>query len=158
MDAQADRLKTALEAKAKSLGVPLYVLNEGSVMGLYFTTTKPRPGSELPNPDLVDRFHLACLNNGVQMGPGGMVSMATAITDKALEEAREGHERGAGRDRALGARPSRKAFLYLRRIRASGRNDSIPLFRHPGESRGPGASGKHPPCGPWIPAFAGMTA
>jgi glutamate-1-semialdehyde aminotransferase len=80
----------ALEAKAKSLGVPLYVLNEGSVMGLYFTTTKPRPGSELPNPDLVDRFHLACLNHGVQMGPGGMVSMATAITDKALEEAREG--------------------------------------------------------------------
>jgi len=90
MDAQAERLKAALEAKAKSVGVPLYVLNEGSVMGLYFTTTKPRPGSELPNPDLVDRFHLACLNNGVQMGPGGMVSMATAITGKALEEAREG--------------------------------------------------------------------
>ena len=33
----------------------------------------------------------------------------------------------------------------------------LPLSRHPGESRGPGASGKHPPCGPWIPAFAGMT-
>ena len=31
------------------------------------------------------------------------------------------------------------------------------LLRHPGESRSPGASGKHPPCGPWIPAFAGMT-
>jgi hypothetical protein len=28
---------------------------------------------------------------------------------------------------------------------------------HPGESRGPGASGKRPPCGPSIPAFAGMT-
>jgi glutamate-1-semialdehyde 2,1-aminomutase len=90
MDAQADRLKAGLEKKAKSLGVPLYVLNEGSVMGLYFTTTKPRPGSELPNPDLVARFHLACLNNGVQMGPGGMVSMATAITDRALDEALAG--------------------------------------------------------------------
>ena len=71
MDAQADRLKDVLEVKAKSLGVPLFVLNEGSVMGLYFTKTKPRPGSDLPNPDLVARFHLACLNNGVQMGPGG---------------------------------------------------------------------------------------
>lgn len=90
MDAQADRLKEVLEAKAKSVGVPLYVLNEGSVMGVYFTKTKPRPGGDLPNPDLVARFHLACLNNGVQMGPGGMVSMSTAITDKALAEAADG--------------------------------------------------------------------
>jgi len=87
MDAQADRLKNMLEAKAKAEGVPLYVLKEGSVMGLYFTERKPRPGSDLPNPDLVARFHLACLNNGVQMGPGGMVSMSTAVTNEALEEA-----------------------------------------------------------------------
>ena len=90
MDAQADRLKDMLEAKAKAKGVPLFVLKEGSVMGLYFTERKPRPGSDLPNPDLVARFHLACLNNGVQMGPGGMVSMSTAVTDAALEEAIEG--------------------------------------------------------------------
>ena len=87
MDAQADRLKDMLEAKAKDEGVPLYVLKEGSVMGLYFTERKPRPGSDLPNPDLVAGFHLACLNNGVQMGPGGMVSMSTAVTNEALEEA-----------------------------------------------------------------------
>jgi glutamate-1-semialdehyde 2,1-aminomutase len=90
MDTQADRLKDMLEAKAKDEGVPLYVLKEGSVMGLYFTERKPRPGSDLPNPNLVARFHLACLNNGVQMGPGGMVSMSTAVTDEALEEAIEG--------------------------------------------------------------------
>jgi glutamate-1-semialdehyde aminotransferase len=66
IDAQADRLNDVLEAEAKSLGVPLYLLNEGPVMGMYFTETKPRPGSDLPNPDLVARFHLACLNNGVQ--------------------------------------------------------------------------------------------
>ena len=93
MDAQADRLKNMLEAKAKAEGVPLYVLKEGSVMGLYFTERKPRPGSDLPNPDLVARFHLACLNNGVQMGPGGMVSMSTAVTNEALEEAIEGMSR-----------------------------------------------------------------
>ena len=93
MDTQADRLKDMLEAKAKDEGVPLYVLKEGSVMGLYFTESKPRPGSDLPNPDLVARFHLACLNNGVQMGPGGMVSMSTAVTNEALEEAIEGMSR-----------------------------------------------------------------
>ena len=90
MDQQADRLKRALESKAKGLGLSLYVLNEGSVMGLYFSNTKPKPGPDLPNKDLAERFHLACLNNGVQMGPGGMVSMATAITDAALEEAMAG--------------------------------------------------------------------
>ena len=93
MDTQADRLKDMLEAKAKAKGVPLFVLKEGSDMGLYFTESKPRPGSDLPNPDLVARFHLACLNNGVQMGPGGMVSMSTAVTNDALEEAIEGMSR-----------------------------------------------------------------
>ncbi len=93
MDRQADRMKAALEAKAKAVGVPLYVLKEGSVMGLYFTAVKPRPGGDLPNPGLVARFHLACLNNGVQMGPGGMVSMATSMTDAVLDEAIAGMSR-----------------------------------------------------------------
>ena len=87
MDAQAARLKGVLEGKARVLGIPLCVLNEGSVMGLYFSDSKPRPGSELPKRELVERFHLACLNNGVQMGPGSMVSMATVITEEALEQA-----------------------------------------------------------------------
>jgi glutamate-1-semialdehyde 2,1-aminomutase len=87
MDRQADRLKQELESRAKALDLSLYVLNEGSVMGLYFSKTKPKPGPDVPNKNLAERFHLACLNNGVQMGPGGMVSMATAITEKALDEA-----------------------------------------------------------------------
>jgi glutamate-1-semialdehyde 2,1-aminomutase len=95
MDRQADRLKRELEAKARALGLSLFVLNEGSVMGLYFSNTKPKPGPDLPNKDLAQRFHLACLNNGVQMGPGGMVSMATAITDAALDEAIAGMSRAS---------------------------------------------------------------
>jgi glutamate-1-semialdehyde 2,1-aminomutase len=87
MDAQADRIKQALEARAKAVGLSLYMLCEGSVMGLYFSATKPRPGGELPNPELSGRYHLACLNHGVQMGPGGMVSMSTAMTDEAVAEA-----------------------------------------------------------------------
>jgi glutamate-1-semialdehyde 2,1-aminomutase len=90
MDAQAARLKAGLEAKAKAVGVDLYVLSEGSVMGLYFTSAKPRPGSNLPNRELVDRYHLAALNNGVQMGPDCMIALATAIDDEALETAQAG--------------------------------------------------------------------
>lgn len=87
MDAQADRIKQALEAKAKAVGLSLFVLCEGSVMGLYFSATKPEPGGALPNPELSARYHLACLNRGVQMGPGGMVSMSTAMTDESTAEA-----------------------------------------------------------------------
>ena len=79
MDKAAQRLKQTLEAKAKSVGVSLFVLDEGSVMGLYFSETKPKPGSHLPNEALSARFHLACLNNGVQTGPGCMIAMATVI-------------------------------------------------------------------------------
>ncbi len=86
MDALASRLGQSLEAKAKTLGLSLFILLDGSVMGLYFSKTKPLPGSDIPNPDLSARFHLACLNHGVQMGPGGMVSMATVIDDATMDE------------------------------------------------------------------------
>jgi len=90
MDELAARLKRALEEKAAALGLSLFILVDGSVMGLYFATAKPRPGSDVPNPDLSARFHLACLNHGVQMGPGGMVSMATVIDDATMDEVIDG--------------------------------------------------------------------
>ena len=93
MDDLALRLSRALEAKAKAVGLSLFILIDGSVMGLYFSETKPQPGSEIPNPDLSASFHLACLNHGIQMGPGGMVSMATVITDEIIEETIAGMSR-----------------------------------------------------------------
>jgi hypothetical protein len=58
-----------------------------SELGLYFAKEKPKPGPDMPNPELVARFHLACLNNGVQMGPGNMISLATPIDDRVMDEA-----------------------------------------------------------------------
>jgi glutamate-1-semialdehyde 2,1-aminomutase len=87
MDRAARHLKQALEAKAKAVGVSLYVLDEGSVMGLYFSETKPKPGSPMPNEALSGRFHLACLNRGVQTGPGCMIAMASVFDEATLEEA-----------------------------------------------------------------------
>ncbi|HYV87041.1 MAG TPA: aminotransferase class III-fold pyridoxal phosphate-dependent enzyme [Candidatus Polarisedimenticolia bacterium] len=90
MDRAAQKLKQALEAKAKALGISLYVLDEGSVMGLYFSETKPIPGAPMPNEELSGRFHLACLNHGVQTGPGCMIAMATTLDEVALAAASEG--------------------------------------------------------------------
>ena len=33
----------------------------------------------LPNGELAQAFLLACINNGIHMGPGGMVALTTAI-------------------------------------------------------------------------------
>ncbi|MGH9682971.1 MAG: aspartate aminotransferase family protein [Candidatus Acidiferrales bacterium] len=86
MDKLAGRLKTALERRAEKLGLPLVVLNEGSVMGVYFTRDKLKPGTDIPNESLSLRFHLACINNGVHMGPCGLISMSTAINEGILGE------------------------------------------------------------------------
>ena len=81
MDELAARLKAALEKRAATLGVPLTVPSNGSVMGVYFTRDRLQPGPEVPNPELSQRFHLACLNKGVHMGPGGVIALSTAIDD-----------------------------------------------------------------------------
>jgi glutamate-1-semialdehyde 2,1-aminomutase len=86
MDELAARLKTALELRAASLGLPLTVAIDGSVMGVYFSREELRPGPRVPNPDLSQSFHLACLNNGVHMGPGGVIAMSTAIDDAIMAE------------------------------------------------------------------------
>ncbi len=86
MDSLASRLKTALEVRAAKLGLPLTVPSNGSVMGVYFSRDKLRPGSELPNANISQSFHLACLNNGIHMGPGGVIAMSTAIDDTIMTE------------------------------------------------------------------------
>jgi len=86
MDKHAGRLKAALEMRAAKLGLPLAVPSNGSVMGVYFSQERLSPGPEVPNADLSRSFHLACLNNGVHMGPGGMIAMSTAIDDNTMAE------------------------------------------------------------------------
>lgn len=86
MDELVSRLKAALEQYAAKLGLPLYVPSDGSVMGVYFSQKKLGPGPDVPSADLSQRFHLACLNNGVHMGPFGVIAMSTAIDDAIMSE------------------------------------------------------------------------
>jgi glutamate-1-semialdehyde aminotransferase len=55
-------------------------------MGVYFSRQELRPGDDIPSADLSQRFHLACLNNGVHMGPGGVIAISTAIDDAIVAE------------------------------------------------------------------------
>ncbi len=86
MDQLGICLRRALEKRAAKLGLPFQVRGDGSVMGLYFTDGELKPSSVVPTTSLSHRFHLACLNNGVHMGPGGVIAMSTAINDEIMAE------------------------------------------------------------------------
>jgi glutamate-1-semialdehyde 2,1-aminomutase len=86
MDELMLSLRTALEKKAAQLGLPLTVQQTGSVMGVYLTKENLRAGLVIPNEELAQSFHLACVNNGLHLGPGGMVALTTAIKHAEMDE------------------------------------------------------------------------
>lgn len=118
MDELAGRLKNALECRAHKLGLPLTVLNEGSVMGFYFTRDKLKPGTDIPNGSLSLRFHLACINNGLHMGPCGLIALSTAIDDGTMGEviaaAEDALDRVAMTAEAASSARSQKSFANAR--------------------------------------------
>ena len=86
MDYQAARLRAALEAKARDLGIALIVSGEGSSLGVYLAQ-RPRPTDTLSGQTLGSLFHLATLNHGIYIGAGGEVAMATVLSDDDLDAA-----------------------------------------------------------------------
>ncbi|MGE5408922.1 MAG: aminotransferase class III-fold pyridoxal phosphate-dependent enzyme, partial [Syntrophothermus sp.] len=90
MDERAAALRQALLERAAALGLPLTVVGEGSVMGVYVADSLHRHETLFHAGEATSLLHLAALLRGVFMGPGGEIALSTATRDKALEEARDG--------------------------------------------------------------------
>jgi glutamate-1-semialdehyde 2,1-aminomutase len=91
MDAGAESLASALRAEARALGLPLSIVGEGSVMGVYVTDTLERHDAGTFSADEATQLlHLAALTHGVLMGPGGEIALSSATAGAALDEAHEG--------------------------------------------------------------------
>jgi glutamate-1-semialdehyde 2,1-aminomutase len=86
MDELTLKLRIALENKAAQVGLPLTLQQTGSVMGIYFTDKPLRAGMIPPDEELSQAFLLACINNGLHIGPGGVVALTTAIKDLEMAE------------------------------------------------------------------------
>ena len=86
MDELMLTLRTALEKKATQLGLPLTLQQTGSVMGVYLTKENLQAGVIPSDEELAHAFHLACVNNGLHLGPGGMVALTTAIKRAEMDE------------------------------------------------------------------------
>jgi glutamate-1-semialdehyde 2,1-aminomutase len=90
MDERTASLRGALREQAESLGLPLQIVGEGSVLGVYVTDRLTRHEGSFDAGEATQLLHLAALNNGVLMGPGGEIALSSATAGEALDRAREG--------------------------------------------------------------------
>ena len=90
MDMQASVIRRQLVDSAGRLGLDIKVSGIGSIGGVAFGSDPIRHEDDPSRIGVSSLFHLACLNAGVSLGPGGLFALATAVDDGALEAAMTG--------------------------------------------------------------------
>jgi glutamate-1-semialdehyde 2,1-aminomutase len=90
MGARTAQLRTALSDGAAELGLPLTIVGEGSVMGVYPAERLARHDGIFTAGEATQLLHLAALTHGVFMGPGGEIALSSVVAGEALEQARAG--------------------------------------------------------------------
>ncbi len=87
MDAAALRIRTALAQQAERLRIDVIVTGIGSIAGIAFAADPMRHEDDPSALGLASMFHLACLSEGVLIGPGGIISLSTAHDEAAVVHA-----------------------------------------------------------------------
>jgi glutamate-1-semialdehyde 2,1-aminomutase len=90
MDAASLGIRTALARRADELGIEVLLSGMGSVAGIAFAADPIRHEDSPSALGLASLFHLACLSEGVLMGPGGTLAVSTAHDAAALSFAIKG--------------------------------------------------------------------
>jgi glutamate-1-semialdehyde 2,1-aminomutase len=86
MDRLGSELASGIEAAARQRGIDVAVRGAGSAFGVYVLD----PVDGLPSPEHSALLHLAAVNHGVYLGPGGELAMATSMDDELVGEALAG--------------------------------------------------------------------
>jgi len=87
MDAASVRLREALARRAAELGIEVIISGLGSVSGIAFAADTVRHEDDPSALGLASLFHLACLSEGILMGPGGIIAVSTAHDEAAVAHA-----------------------------------------------------------------------
>jgi len=87
MDAACLRIRGVLAQRAQELGIGVNISGMGSVAGIAFTADPKRHEDDPSALGLASLFHLACLSEGVLIGPGGVLTVSTAHDDAAVDAA-----------------------------------------------------------------------
>jgi glutamate-1-semialdehyde 2,1-aminomutase len=78
MDEAMHGIRTALGRRADQLGIEVILSGIGSVAGIAFAADPMRHEDDPSRLGLASLFHLACLSEGVMIGPGGVLAVSTA--------------------------------------------------------------------------------
>lgn len=84
MDASCARLRDTLARRAKQLGIDVILSGIGSVLGIAFAADPKRHEDDPSALGLASLFHLACANEGLMIGPGGILTVSTVHDETAV--------------------------------------------------------------------------
>jgi glutamate-1-semialdehyde 2,1-aminomutase len=90
MDGACLTLRKALARRAEELGLEVIISGIGSVAGIAFAADPKRHEDDPSALGLASLFQLACANEGVLIGPGGILSVSTAHDAAAISHAISG--------------------------------------------------------------------
>jgi glutamate-1-semialdehyde 2,1-aminomutase len=90
MDSACLTLRNALARRAEELGLEVIISGIGSVAGIAFAADPKRHEDDPSALGLASLFQLACANEGVLIGPGGILSVSTAHNAGAISHAISG--------------------------------------------------------------------
>jgi glutamate-1-semialdehyde 2,1-aminomutase len=90
MDAVCARLRAALARRAEELGLAIILSGIGSVLGIAFAADVTRHEDNPSALGIASLFHLACANEGVLIGPGGILTVSTVHDESAINFGIEG--------------------------------------------------------------------
>jgi glutamate-1-semialdehyde 2,1-aminomutase len=84
MEVSSLSIRNALTQRAAELNLGVIISGMGSVAGIAFTADPMRHEDDPSALGLASLFHLACLSEGVLIGPGGVIAVSTAHDAEAL--------------------------------------------------------------------------
>jgi len=85
----ASALKDGLIACAEKAGLPMTINHFGSCLNIYFSDKAPESSIVRDDADIIGRFHLAGMNNGLFVAPRGMIALSTVFTQAHIDEVLE---------------------------------------------------------------------
>ncbi len=89
MNRLRDKLQSGLSESAKKHGLPMSISHYESCMNIFMSESVPVSSVVREDEELMDKFHIACLNHGLLIAPRGLVALSTVLTDDDIAAAVE---------------------------------------------------------------------
>lgn len=87
MNKLRESLQSGLAALARKHGLPLATNHYESCLNLYFSASVPESSVVRDDAEIMDKFHIACINHGLFIAPRGMLALSTVIGEEHIAEA-----------------------------------------------------------------------